>query len=869
MNISTKLLKAAAGSAGGAGLDVDEVFSTFLYDGNGEAGVIENGIALGNEGDGGSLKGGTGTWINVPASSDFGFGTGDFTIECFFFMEAKKNYNAIIDFRTTNESSDLPVIYVDNTPNLVYFTTSARISGSIAAGQWYHIAVSRSGTSTKMFLDGTQLGSTFTDNTNYVTPTAVWSLGAAGAQTTYEVNGFVSNVRVVKGTALYTSNFTAPTSALTAVTNTKLLTLQGSTPFVDNSSSSHTLTQNGSPVASDFGPFTGTGGEGGAVWIKRRDGTGSHAIFDTVRGRAYNIQPSGTDPQDTFSSTTGLTSFNSNGFSLGAPNYGSTNSSSAEYVSWTFRKAPKFFDVVTWTGNGANDRAISHNLEVSPAILIIKRTDSTSDWAVKSPASLWTGESFTGLYLNKTDARGGTTANGQGIKAISSTDFTVISSGSNPLEFNPNVNNATYVAYLFAHNNNDGGFGEPGDQDIIKCDTYDGNGNNTGPVIDLGFEPQWVMIKREDTSIDDSWIIHDNMRGIVSGGNDTYLLARTNGAENSIGIIDITSTGFKLTSTYGGWNNSSGKYVYMAIRRGGMQTPTAASSVFAISEAGTNDSPTNNFTIGFDADMNISTTTAGNQKFIVSRLLGNSFLKTNADSAETSQSDASFFGGPTGTIDLNTDFFATSSSVVSWSWARARGYFDVVTTKSTNGNVNHNLGVAPEMVWYKRRDSAQEWYVCTAANGVLKLNTNAASAGSGNGSYLTNAYGAQVTSTTVNTGYNFTAATTADMIIYLFATVAGVSKVGLFTQSGATNVACGFTGDTPALIIYKRTDGAGNWHIYDSVRGIVAGNDAHLFLDTTDNEQSSDYIDPYSGGFATTSGVTNGDYIFYAIAATS
>ena len=68
------------------------------------------------------------------------------------------------------------------------------------------------------------------------------------------------------------------------------------------------------------------------------------------------------------------------------------------------------------------------------------------------------------------------------------------------------------------------------------------------------------------------------------------------------------------------------------------------------------------------------------------------------------------------------------------------------------------------------------------------------------------------------------------------------------------------------MIIYKRTDGGGNWHIYDSVRGIVAGNDAYLLLDTTGNEQSSDYIDPYSGGFATTSGVTNGDYIFYAIA---
>ena len=107
-------------------------------------------------------------------------------------------------------------------------------------------------------------------------------------------------------------------------------------------------------------------------------------------------------------------------------------------------------------------------------------------------------------------------------------------------------------------------------------------------------------------------------------------------------------------------------------------------------------------------------------------------------------------------------------------------------------------------------------------------------------------------------------------IAYLFATVAGVSKVGSFTQSGATNVDCGFTGSTPALIILKRTDSTGDWYIFDSLRGIIAGNDPYKVL----NEQTAavtnaDVVDPYSSGFATTSTLTNGNYIFYAIAATS
>ena len=164
---ASKIVAAAASGVGGAGLDVDEVFRTFVYTGNGGTHVIENGIALSNDRDGGSLSGSdTSTsigaaqnWINVPASSDFGFGTGDFTIELFFFMKKKKNYNNLIDFRTSNESNDLSVIYIDGTPNINYFIggVGAVITASIAEGQWYHIAVSRSGTSTKMFLNGTHV----------------------------------------------------------------------------------------------------------------------------------------------------------------------------------------------------------------------------------------------------------------------------------------------------------------------------------------------------------------------------------------------------------------------------------------------------------------------------------------------------------------------------------------------------------------------------------------------------------------------------------------------------------------------------------------------------------------------------------------
>jgi hypothetical protein len=113
----------------------------------------------------------------------------------------------------------------------------------------------------------------------------------------------------------------------------------------------------------------------------------------------------------------------------------------------------------------------------------------------------------------------------------------------------------------------------------------------------------------------------------------------------------------------------------------------------------------------------------------------------------------------------------------------------------------------------------------------------------------------------------------ATYIAYLFATVAGVSKVGSYTGTGSNvDVDCGFSAGARFILI-KRTDSTGDWYVYDSERGIVAGDDPYLLLNSTAAEvTSTDYIDPLSSGFTVTSSApaglnaSGGTYIFLSIA---
>ena len=274
-----------------------------------------------------------------------------------------------------------------------------------------------------------------------------------------------------------------------------------STYLYDGNSSTQTIT-NGIDLS----------GEGGLVWIKRRDGNLNHALFDTARGAGAYIASNLTAGH--YTGGDDLTDFNSNGFTLGDGQFTSINYNSYDYVSWTFRKKAKFFDVVTYTGDGVAGRTISHNLGSVPGMIIVKRTDTANYWAV------WhrklNGGTNSGQYWIRLDSRDAETTN-SGMwnnTEPTATEFTVGGSGT--------TNTGTYVAYLFAHNDGDGDFGVTNDQDIIKCGSYTGNASGTGPEINLGFEPQWLFVKNADNASAD-WLLLDVMRGWGMGDADIFL----------------------------------------------------------------------------------------------------------------------------------------------------------------------------------------------------------------------------------------------------------------------------------------------------------------------------------------------------------
>jgi hypothetical protein len=163
-----------------------------------------------------ALFDGTGDYITGDGGAGYAFGTGDFTVEFYVRLAAVSVQYTLFDCRPASTQGLYPTIYIASADNtLRYFTDSAdRITGgALSVNTWYHIAVARLGTSTKMFLDGTQTGSTYTDSNNYLIGTGRPVLSGSGYTVTLQnLNGWMDELRVSKGVARWTSNFTVPTS---------------------------------------------------------------------------------------------------------------------------------------------------------------------------------------------------------------------------------------------------------------------------------------------------------------------------------------------------------------------------------------------------------------------------------------------------------------------------------------------------------------------------------------------------------------------------------------------------------------------------------------------------------------------------------
>ena len=639
----------------------------------------------------------------------------------------------------------------------------------------------------------------------------------------------------------------------------------GPDAFIENLFQTWLYTGNGSTQTITNG--IDLAGEGGLVWVKNRSAGNGHALVDTARGNSSVLSTSSASAQ-TISSNR-VSGFLSTGFSVG--NDTEVNGSGSNYASWTFREQPKFFDVVTFTSSASGNKTFNHNLGAVPGCVIIKNTQTSDPWIVYHRS---VGDNAY-LQLNSTAAQDPL----PGAFSATSTTFTISSSLM--------YNSQTYVAYLFAHNA--GGFGLTGTDNVISCGSYVGNGATAGPQVTLGYEPQWVLRKnvtaaRGGPGTAGSWSLVDNMRG-MSQTTCPFLFANSSAAEDTstvtTGYIIPNATGFVDTYTY-----PDDTYIYIAIRRGPMAVPTTGTSVFSpVARAGTGADVT--VSSGFPTDSALTYNRGGTNPIIASRLTSTGYLATPSTAAEDVGGTTVYQANPWDVmsgIKLGTTSALTNQSgntFINYMFRRAPGFFDVVCYTGTGvagQTFAHNLTVAPEMMIVKKRSSLGSWYMYVSSLGATKymqLNDNDVAQTSTQWWNDT-----EPTSTVFSLGDQGAVNGSGDTFVaYLFATVSGVSKTGSYTGTGTTQtIDCGFTSGARFVLI-KRTDTkittepTTGWYVWDSARGIVAGNDPYFLLNSFAAEvTNTDYVDTAATGFEISStapdaiNASGGTFIFLAIA---
>jgi hypothetical protein len=297
------------------------------------------------------------------------------------------------------------------------------------------------------------------------------------------------------------------------------------------------------------GSVTGVGFQPDFVWGKRR-GTGSHGLFDSVRGVQKWLASDLTNAESTSSAF--LTSFNSDGFSYGtssllsegnivawqwkASNAAAVTNTSGSISSQVSANPTAGFSIVTYTGTGAVG-TVGHGLGVTPRFMIIKTRSNSDNWYAYHASIGNTGAVFPNL-TNATITNSGYWNNTSPTSSV----FTV---GTIPSQ-----NTWTYVAYCFSEIAGYSKFG-----------SYIGNASTNGAFIYTGFRPRFLMIK--NTSSADDWVMIDTSRATYNVAQYS-LSANTSAAESSPSYLDILSNGFKIRQTYSQVNANGSTYIYMA-----------------------------------------------------------------------------------------------------------------------------------------------------------------------------------------------------------------------------------------------------------------------------------------------------------------
>jgi len=310
--------------------------------------------------------------------------------------------------------------------------------------------------------------------------------------------------------------------------------------------------------------ITGVGFQPNWVWIKDRDDTSFHTLFDSIRGATKRIFTNSTNAEDTVSNS--LTSFDSDGFTLGS--HSGTNSNT-NHVSWNWKAGTSFtndasatgigtidstgsvntdagFSIISYTGNASASQSVAHGLGVAPKIVLVKPRNQAYQWLFQTTQI---DGSYDYLYLNQTDAKANLS-----VSAPTSTVFNL----SNSDAFNGSGD--SLIAYCFAEK-----------QGYSKFGSYTGNGNADGTYVHLGFKPAMVIVKLSSGS--NNWNIHDNKRDTFNVV-DRKLEPNVSDAESEDSPKDFLSNGFKCRGTGGNLNASGSTYIYMAFAENPFVTST-------------------------------------------------------------------------------------------------------------------------------------------------------------------------------------------------------------------------------------------------------------------------------------------------------
>ena len=727
--------------------------------------------------------------LSVVGSADMALGTGDCTVECYFKVDSLVNYRSIIDNRDAGGSSAGFSIDLDVNGSIYNYSNGFIVqsaNGTISAGQYYHVAYTRASGTHRLFVDGVQVA-TSTTARDYTNDDIF--IGRAPYGATEWFDGEISNVRIVKGTAVYTSNFTPAITNLTAVTNTKLLTCQSST-IVDNSGLSQTIVNEGTVVASLGNPFRGisvTSDQSGNInnWVS------NNINLDSSTSTTYDIMtdvPTLTDedtanyavmnPLDLASTSTVMSNGNLKVSHTGAVWNADRATMGVSSGKWYWEV---IVSVVGYTFAGG----------VMKTELAILNNTFPGNGSYPSGSSFgyyFTGSKYGGGLVNA--AYGASYTNGDTIGTALDLDAGTITFYKNGVsqgvaftglsgEFAPSTglyNTANHLVNFgqqpFRYTPPTGHlklntFNLP-DSSIVdgseNFDTvlYTGNGS-TQSITSLDFGPDLTWIKvRNSASYEQMWF--DSVRGATK-----YVRSNSTAAE---GTVANSLTSFD----------------------------------------------SNGFSLGANGDVNGSTfpIVAWNWK-------------------------------AGGTAVSNTD--GTITSQVS---ANPTAGFSVMTYTGTGvaGSVGHGLGVVPKLYIIKQRtDAGNNWIVqTTAVDGSLDyLFLNATNAKGDSGDAL------PTSSVLNISGNNDVNGSGDGIVAYCFADVEGYSKLGSYTGNGSANGPFVYTGFRPAWILVKCSSTAGNnWWVLDAKRNMYNLADLALLPNSSSSELNNStyfWADFLSNGF--------------------